>query len=296
MTRTQFLTFTRKLVIKTTMDADIDIETVEKFANIASEFIIKYAFQILGALIILVLGWFVARWVSGLVLKVCQRTNLDITLSKFFADIAKGLVLIFVLIIALGKFGITIAPFIAALGAVAFGGTLALQGPLSNYGAGLTIILTRPFVVSDTIRIQGVTGIVEEVKLAYTRLITEDGEIITIPNKLIVGEILHNSNANLIVEGCIGIAYDSDTDKAIELIKQILKQHEEVVAEPTAQVGIQQFADSAIEIGFRYWVPTSKYFEVMYAVNGAILAGLRQANIEIPFPQRDLRIISESSR
>ena len=120
MTRTQFLTFTRKLVIKTTMDADIDIETVEKFANIASEFIIKYAFQILGALIILVLGWFVARWVSGLVLKLCQRTNLDITLSKFFADIAKGLVLIFVLIIALGKFGITIAPFIAALGAVAF--------------------------------------------------------------------------------------------------------------------------------------------------------------------------------
>ena len=278
------------------MDTDIDIETVEKFASIASEFIIKYAFQILGALIILVLGWFVARWVSGLVLKLCERANLDITLSKFFADIAKGLVLIFVLIIALGKFGITIAPFIAALGAVAFGGTLALQGPLSNYGAGLTIILTRPFVVSDTIRIQGVTGIVEEVKLAYTRLSTEDGEIITIPNKLIVGEILHNSNTSLIVEGCIGVAYDTDTDKAIELIRQVLQQHEEVVDKPSAQIGIQQFADSSIEIGFRYWVPTNKYFEVMYEVNGAILSGLRQANIEIPFPQRDVRIISDSSQ
>jgi len=195
--------------------ADIDLETIQKLADLASEFVVSYGFQMLGAIIVLILGWFVAKWVAGLVLKLCQRTNLDVTLSKFFADIAKILVLVFVVIIALGKFGITIAPFIAALGAVAFGGTLALQGPLSNYGAGLTIILTRPFVLGDTIKIQGVIGIVEEVKLAYTQLITEDGEIITIPNKLIVGEILHNSNANLVIEASINIAYGSDTKKAI---------------------------------------------------------------------------------
>ena len=276
------------------MEPEIDLETLEKVADLASELVVKYAFQILGAIVVLILGWFIARWVSGLVLKLCQRAKLDVTLSKFFADIAKGLVLIFVLIIALGKFGITIAPFIAALGAVAFGGTLALQGPLSNYGAGLTIILTRPFVVSDTIRIQGVTGIVEVVKLAYTQLSTEDGEVITIPNKLIVGEILHNSNESLIVEGSIGVAYDSDTQKAIELINEVLGSHADVVATPTAQVGIQQFADSAIEIGFRYWVPTSKYYEVMYAVNGLILTSLNDAKIVIPFPQRDVRIISEA--
>jgi len=276
------------------MEPEIDLETLEKVADLASELVVKYAFQILGAIVVLILGWFVARWVSGLVLKLCQRAKLDVTLSKFFADIAKGLVLIFVLIIALGKFGITIAPFIAALGAVAFGGTLALQGPLSNYGAGLTIILTRPFVVSDTIRIQGVTGIVEVVKLAYTQLSTEDGEVITIPNKLIVGEILHNSNESLIVEGSIGVAYDSDTQKAIELINEVLGSHADVVATPTAQVGIQQFADSAIEIGFRYWVPTSKYYEVMYAVNSLILTSLNDAQIVIPFPQRDVRIISEA--
>ncbi|NKB36529.1 MAG: mechanosensitive ion channel [Gammaproteobacteria bacterium] len=276
------------------MESEIDLETLEKFADLASELIIKYAFQILGAIVVLILGWFVARWVSGLILKLCQRASLDVTLSKFFADIAKGLVLIFVLIIALGKFGITIAPFIAALGAVAFGGTLALQGPLSNYGAGLTIILTRPFIVSDTIRIQGVTGIVEVVKLAYTQLSTEDGEVITIPNKLIVGEILHNSNASLIVEGSIGVAYDSDTDKAVELIREVLGSHPDVVDTPTAQIGIQQFADSAIEIGFRYWVPTSKYYEVMYAVNGRILSSLNDAKITIPFPQRDVHIIEKA--
>jgi small conductance mechanosensitive channel len=276
------------------MDADVNIETVQKFADIASEFIVIYGFQMLGAIIILILGWFVAKWIAGLVLKVCQRADLDITLSKFFADITKILVLVFVVIIALGKFGITIAPFIAALGAVAFGGTLALQGPLSNYGSGLTIILTRPFVVGDTVKIQGVVGIVEEVKLAYTQLSTEDGEMVTIPNKLIVGEILHNSGANLVVEGSIGVAYDSNINKAIELVSEVLAANQQVVDEPVPQVGIQCFADSAIELGYRYWVPTSAYYQTMYEVNGLILARLKGANIVIPYPQRDVRIINQS--
>ena len=214
------------------METDIDLETVEKIVELASGFAVNYGFQMLGAVIVLILGWFVAKWASGLVLKLCQRANLDVTLGKFFADISKILVLVFVVIIALGKFGITIAPFIAALGAVAFGGTLALQGPLSNYGAGLTIILTRPFILGDTIKIQGVIGIVEEVKLAYTQLVSEDGEIITIPNKLIVGEILHNSNANLVIEANINIAYDSDTKKAIQIIKDVLADNSNVVNEP----------------------------------------------------------------
>lgn len=147
----------------------------------------------------MLIGWQVSRWVARVVLKVCDRAGLDITLAKFFAGIAKSLIIIFVAIVAivaivaLGKFGITITPLIAALGAVAFGSTLALQGPLSNYGSGLTIILTRPFIVGDTIRIQNVIGIVEEIKLAYTWLNTEDGERITIPNNRIIGEILHNT-------------------------------------------------------------------------------------------------------
>ena len=277
------------------MDTEIDIETIELFADIASGFVINYGFQMLGAVIVLILGWLVAKWVSGLTLKLCQRANLDITLSKFFADITKGMVLVFVVIIALGKFGITIAPFIAALGAIVFGGTLALQGPLSNYGAGLTIILTRPFVVGDTIKIQAVIGIVEEVKLAYTLLSTEDGEMITIPNKLIVGEILHNSYASLVVESSIGVAYDTDVNKAIALISEALSANPHVVDKPAAQIGIQQFADSAIELGFRYWVPTRKYYEIMYKVNNDILVSFRDANIVIPHPQRDVHITSQSS-
>lgn len=276
------------------MDADISIETVQKIADLASGFAVNYGFQMLGAIIVLVLGWFVAKWVAGLVLKLCQRADLDITLSRFFADVSKALVLVFVVIIAMGKFGITIAPFIAALGAVAFGGTLALQGPLSNYGAGLTIILTRPFVVGDTIKIQGVIGIVEQVKLAYTQLSTEDGEMITIPNKLVVGEILHNSYANLVVESSISVAYDADTKKAIAIIREVLASNGQVVDEPAAQVGIQQFAESAIELGYRYWVPTRQYYEILYEVNDLIFARFKEANIVIPYPQRDVHIINQT--
>ena len=268
-----------------------ELETVSKSLDIATEFIVNYGFQFLGAIIILIIGWQIAKWVSNLVLRLCNRTSLDVTLAKFFANVAKILVLIFVIIIALGKFGITIAPFIAALGAVAFGGTIAMQGPLSNYGAGLTIIMTRPFTVGDTIKILGVTGIVEEIKLAYTQLVNEDGELITIPNKQIVGEIIHNTSAYLLVESTIEISYQDDPGIAIDLIEKILQKTEVVADEPAALVGIEDFGDSGIVLGIRYWLPTKKYFQLMYMINMEIYQKLREADITIPYPRQDVNII-----
>ena len=270
-----------------------EIEQFQNVLNIAIEFTVNYGFQIIGAIIILFVGWQVAKWISRLVFNLCNKYNLDVTISRFIANVAKTLVLIFVIIIALGKFGITIAPFIAALGAIIFGSTLALQGPISNYGAGLTIIFTRPFVVGDTIRIKGVVGIVEEIKLAYTQLSNEDGELITIPNNQIVGEIIHNSFANLVVESEIGISYDSDSELAISIIKNTLSEIDEVDREPAPQVGIASFGDSAVILGVRYWIPTKKYYQVMYNTNQKIFTALKSANINIPYPQRDVRIINQ---
>lgn len=271
-----------------------ELETVSKSLDIATEFIVNYGFQFLGAIIILVVGWQIAKWVSNLVLALCNRTSLDVTLSKFFANVAKTLVIIFVVIIAMGKFGITIAPFIAALGAVAFGSTLALQGPLSNYGAGLTIIMTRPFTVGDTIKIQGVTGIVEDIKLAYTQLVNEDSELITIPNKQIVGEIIHNTSAYLLVESSIAISYQDDPGIAIDLIEKILQQTEMVPDDPAALVGIENFGESGIILGVRYWLPTKKYFQIMYMINMEIYKKLKEAGITIPYPRQDVNIVGNS--
>lgn len=270
------------------------ISAVQKLIDTAVEFFVNYSFQVLGALIILAAGSVLARWLGDLLLKACEKKKIDITLAKFSAGVVRIAVLAFAIIIALGKFGITIAPFIAAISALAFGASFAIQGPLSNYGAGLSIIFARPFVVGDTITVAGVSGVVDEVKLAATFLINEDGIRIMIPNKHIVGEIVHNSRDNKIAEAVIGISYDSKPEQAIEKIKQVLEGFDEVAKDPKPQIGIQEFADSSVNIGYRYWVPTKKYFQISYAVNLAVYKAFEEAGVKIPFPQRDIHIVSQS--
>ena len=265
---------------------------VEKVVNIIVDFFVRYSFQVAGAIVVLLAGWIVARVIASFLLRFFERKNFDITLSKFIASTGKVIVLGFAILVAFGKFGISVAPFIAALAALAFGASFAIQGPLSNYGAGLVIILTRSFVVGNTIKVAGVSGVVEEIKLGATILTDEDGVKITIPNKHVVGEILYNSQECRIIEEVVGISYDSDPEAAIRITKETLSEIEEVSKEPPPQVGIQKFNDSSIDIGFRYWVRSKTYFQTLYAVNLAVYSHLKEEDIEIPFPQRDVHIVS----
>jgi len=271
-----------------------EIKTIQKLIDIVIDFFVNYSFQVVGAILVLVIGVLVARAVSSSLLKFFGKKEFDVTLSKFITATVKGIILGFAFIVAIGKFGITIAPFIAALAAMAFGASFAIQGPLANYGAGLVIILTRPFVVGNTIKVSDVSGIVDEVKLGSTILTDEDGVKITIPNKHIVGEIIHNSEERKIVEQMVGISYDNDPEKAIRIIKEALESFEDISKEPLPQIGIQEFGDSSINIGLRYWIPTNKYFKTLYQVNLSVYKHLKAKNIEIPFPQRDVHIVSRS--
>jgi len=272
-----------------------ELEQAQAIYKLITEFFINYSFQILGAIIIMLLGFLVAKKVSNLVFRLCERKELDITLSRFVASTTKILVIVMVAIIALGKVGISVTPFVAAIGALSLGAGLAIQGLLSNYGAGLNIILARPFVVGDTIRIQNVIGQVKEVHLAYTLLSDEDDVEITIPNRHIVGEIISNSHADTLAEETIGIAYDSDPEKAVKVIIEALEKVENISDTRKPLVGIEDFADSSINIGIRFWAPTSSYFETRYRANAAIYSALLVANITIPFPQREIRILTEET-
>ena len=231
-----------------------ELQTIQKVYDVLAEFVINYSFQILGAILILLIGGKLAGWLGSSVARLCEKRNLDVTLSRFLGNMVKILILTFVIIIAIGKFGISIAPFIAALGAIAFGSSFAIAGPVSNYGAGLVIILSRPFVVGNTISIKGVSGVVDEIRLAATILSTEDDEVITIPNKHIVGEILHNSFGNKIVETTVGISYDDNPEQAVSVLHQALAQIEDICA------------------------------------NLAVHKALTEAEITIPFPQRDVNM------
>ena len=270
-----------------------EINAAERYMDMLVEFGVKYGIQVLAAVITLIIGLIVARWLSRLVVRVCEKRNLDVTLSRFLGSGVKLITIGFILIMALGKLGISITPLVAALGAVAFGSSLALSGLLSNYGAGLTIIVTRPFVVGNTIKVKDVSGVVEEIGLGATHLSNEDGEEITIPNKHIVGEILTNSFENKVVEMTIGISYNDDSQQATRIIRDALKKIPEIVDSPAPQIGIQEFADSSVNIGMRYWVPTKQYFQTLYQANLAVYTALNEAGITIPFPQRDIHMVPE---
>lgn len=255
-------------------------------------FFLTYSFQVIGAILIFIIGFMVARWASGLVNKLCIKHRVDVTLSLFIASCVKLIIIAMVLIVCLGKFGVSVAPFVAAIGALSLSIGLALQGVFSNYGAGFTIILTRPFVVGNTINVNGVSGIVKEIKLAHTILTNEDSEQITIPNKKIVGEVLINSFENKLVEGQIGIHYQSDIEQAICLIQQKIAEttnQNHIQTNPT--IGIESFGDSAIVIGYRYQVPSQQFFELQYQVNLAILSAFNQHKIDIPYPQRTVQLL-----
>ena len=176
-----------------------------------------------------------------------------------------------------------------------FGASFAIQAPLSNYAAGLSIIFTRPFVVGNTITVKGYNGVVEEVKLPCTILSTGDGEIITIPNKDIVGEVIVNSMKNKVVESAVGISYSDDPEKAIQIIGDTLKRFSKILSNPSPQIGIQAFGDSSVNITVRFWAPTKEYLQTLHDVNLAIYKALKEASISIPFPQRELHIVTKDN-
>ena len=193
-----------------------EFETLTILFDNVVKFIVTYGFQILGALVVLFVGLKVANWTGKKTVEFGTKRDFDPTLTKFASNVVRIFLIGVVAIITLSNFGITIAPLVALAGAAAFGATLALQGPLSNYGAGLAIILSRPFTVGSTIQVQNTFGVVDEVSLAGTALIGEDGERITVPNKEIVGQIIVNSHHHRVVETRLFIGHDQDADKAIE--------------------------------------------------------------------------------
>ncbi|WP_448548034.1 mechanosensitive ion channel family protein [Thalassotalea fusca] len=269
-----------------------EIDQVSAFYQLLVDFFANYSFQLIGAFIIFFIGYYFAGKVAKLVLRVCEKQELDVTLSRFIANASRMILVVMVVVIALGKLGVSVTPFVAAIGAISLGASLAFQGLLSNYAAGFNIITIRPFVVGDTIQVQGVKGIVKEVLLAYTIITDEDGVEIMIPNKHIVGEVLHNSKSETVLELTVGISYQDNPMDAVALIEQTLQQPDLNIPADKIQVGIDEFADSSINIGMRLWIPTNTFYQTKYQVNKAVYVAIENAGITIPFPQRDVHLIS----
>ncbi len=270
-------------------------EEIQQLNELKTElitFVTEKGLSIVIAAILFYIGYIIANKLSTLVLKLCEKRGLDSTLSRFFVGTTKIIIIAFAAMVALEKAGIEVTPFIALLGASAFGLSLAVQGPISNYGSGIVLIVTRPFKIGDTLTVQSCTGVVDEIKLGFTELVNEDEERITIPNRKVLGEVMTNSYEFIKYEGVVGIEYASDPEKAIAAIIEAIKDVEGVAEGRPLEVGIDAFADSSINIGYRVMVETAKLHATRYRINMAVHKALKAAGIGIPFPQRDVHLIN----
>jgi len=269
------------------------LDTAKSLLNVIIEFFIKYSFQVLGGIIVIAIGWWVARYVSNLVRNLLEKKKIDVTVIKFIVGTVKLLIIAFAVVVALGKFGIEIAPLIAGISVAGFGLSFALQGPLSNYASGATLIFTKPFKVGDIIEVAGIVGEVRDMKLPRTELKAVDGEIIVVPNKHIVGEIIQNYSNSKRLDINVGVSYKADIQKAIMVVNNVIKGDERISKLKEPKVGISEFADSSINIYARSWCKQDDYWDVMFSINKKIFEEFNNNNIEIPFPQRDVHMCKE---
>lgn len=260
------------------------MQTASRLIDSAIQFAVAYGFQILGALVVLIVGLKIADWAGTRLARFAEARQIDVTLAHFLGNVVKLVLVALVVIVTLGNLGIAITPLIAMVGAGAFGATLAIQGLLANYGAGVSIIVSRPFVVGNTIAVQSASGVVEHVSLSTTTLIGEDGERILVPNRRIVGEIIVNSDTWRIVESEIAVAAGSDVARATAALREAVGRLPGIAATPAPQFGLHDFIPGGIVLGLRVWVPSRRYFEFRYAVNEAALAALRGAGIALMAP------------
>lgn len=256
-----------------------EIAWLSKTADTIIAFLIAYSFQILWAVVLLVVGFKIATWVAAQVARFGERRGFNSTIVRFSSAAIRLGILAFVGLAVLAKFNVSIAPLIALLGAGAFGATVAVQGTIANYGAGLVIVVTRPFKIGDTISVRGVHGVVQDIRLPTTTLIGDSGETITIPNRHIMGEILVNSQGHKIVTAEFKVPFDTPAERVLDVLRQAIHQVPGANTGHPPEIGLHDLSGGAMTVAIRYWVPSRDYFRTRCAVNEAALQALERAGI-----------------
>lgn len=256
---------------------------------------IKFGPKLLVAVLILVAGFFAGRWAGGALRRALAKFHLEPPVLALVERTVQILVLALFVIMALQNLGVELLPLIAGVGIAGAGVALAMQGVLSNVVAGLTIIFTRPFRVGDYISIAREEGEVLDVKLFSTTLGHADLSRVVIPNRKIVGEILHNYGKVRQVSVEVGVSYDTDIGAALQLAGEIVRANPRVLKDPAPGIKVLKLADSAVVIAAAPWVSVADYGAAGGELQQAILEGFRRRNIVIPAPQREIRMASSTA-
>jgi small conductance mechanosensitive channel len=248
--------------------------------------------NIIVAILIYYIGRFIIKLVVGGLRKVMQRQNVDKTLETFVCNLVRIALLVMVIIAAIGALGIQTTSFIAIFGAAGLAVGLALQGSLSNFAAGVLIVLFRPYRVGDFIEAAGIAGSVEQVQILTTILKTPDNKQIIVPNSQIMDSIITNFSANETrrVDLTVGVSYDDDIDKVASTLRELIDADERILRDPECLIKVQALADSSVNFIVRPWVKTADYWGVYFDLTEAIKKRFDKEDITFQFPQQDVHV------
>ena len=276
------------------------MDALNQFGDVESLFvmeIISYALNVLGAVLILILGWLVAGWLSKRTGKICEDSErIDQTLTPLIVKTVKYLILFATIIAVLSKFGFETASLVALLGVAGLTIGLAMQGTLSNVAAGVMMLSFRPFRVGDFVNAGGINGIVDEVGLFVTKMHTLENIFLIVPNARIWGtEIMNYSrNETRRVDMVFGISYGDDIDKAIRVIHEVLDADDRVLKEPEPLVAVGELGNSSVNLLVRPWTLSAEFWMTRLDLTKAIKKRFDKEGITIPFPQRDVHLYSNN--
>jgi small conductance mechanosensitive channel len=267
------------------------LTSIDQIKSTLIDLAIRFGPKVLVAILILFLGLAASRWVSRWLELALSKIELEPPVRALLARIGWILTFVLFLVMALQNLGVELLPLIAGVGLAGAGVALATQGVLSNLVAGLSIIFAKPFRVGEYISIVGEEGQVQTITLFATTLMHPDRSRVVIPNRKIVGEILHNFGTVRQLDIVVGVAYDTDMNDAVAAISEVLQANSRVLRDPAPVVQTVLLGDSSVSIGIRPWVGVTDYRAAMGEINKAVLEMFRSRGIVMPFPQREVRLI-----
>jgi small conductance mechanosensitive channel len=257
----------------------------------ALDLAIRFGPRLLTAILILVFGLAVSRWVSRWLARALNRRDLEPPIRLLITRVAWAACAVLFVIMALQNLGVGLLQLIAGLGVAGAGVALATQGVLSNIVAGLSIIFAKPFRVGEYVAIAGVEGVVESITLFSTTLGHIDRSRVVVPNRKIVGEILHNYGSIRQLDVMVGVAYDTDLKVPLAVIREVLLANPRVLKDPEAVVQTAQLGDFSVGIAVRPWVQVQDQVLATGEIYASLLEALRARGVVLPFPQREVRLI-----
>jgi small conductance mechanosensitive channel len=268
------------------------ISHIDQIETKVIDFLTEYGFQIIGAVIILCIGIIIAWWIGRALGRWLEARKIEPPIIMLAVRVVRLLIFLVALLQALEKLSVPIGPALAGIGVAGIGIGLALQHVLGNAIAGLTIIFTKPFRIGEWIEIGGVSGRVTKIELFSTTVVHTDMSRIIIPNRKIVGEIMHNFGGVRQLDLSVGVAYGTDLNVATGIVRGVLTASPRVLKEPAPIIGVTMLGDSSINIAVKPWVKVDDYIPAQVEINQAMAEQLRAANISIPFPQREVRLLN----